>query len=392
MNLPRTAGLLVDKARSFACGLYKQVPGALIPNAGEDGLRFVWDSICNPPDNPQDPPLPGLPPPPGLPFTGGQCPKQYQVDIIVKQNTGNVTGVTVYCRGPISGFKWRWDGTFWNIDLAAYTNTGEYKRQDYYVFGARPNAYPGMYAVITKISVVNGTADNCGNPPDAYPFPTHPPTGGYTKNEDITLNDNDTTNITLSLPPIVLPIPLGKFPSVVVNVDTPTLKVPIEFNFDGTVNIGKGGDGGGFTDTDRDNLNTVNNTTNNTNNEFNNFKNDYYKNINNRRNKKRDPESFEPPVTDRPPGSHSREYLAAVQINLTSVPANAKSQSGVQAPDVYYAGWFEWRRNGFSSPREPIHFKESVFLAPEGVDGYAYTLYTGYSGSATEIINKEEVP
>lgn len=385
---------IASAAKTFACGIYKNQPGALIPNPISDALHMVWDNFCAPPPGQPS----NLPPPPAPPFTGGQCKFAYtvQVQAINKQGTVQTT-VDIQCRGSVGGFTSSFDGTFHNWYLDAYTLQGEYKPARFYVYGWRPSDFSGTYCRVSKITPSPGNVDNCGNRPSEFPPAAPPPPDGYTSPPaPLDFNDGSDTIINFNFtPPIAPPLPIGKLPPIIINMIKPeaNVKIPIEFNFDGTVKFGGGDDdGGGFNDTDRKNLDDLGDQIDKIENDFEKFKNDYNKDANNKRNKKRDPDDFEPPVKDKPPGTHSREFLAAVQIDLIEIPANTKSQSGDGAPDVYYAGWFEWRRDGFSSPREPIHFKQSVFLAPEGVDGYAYTLYTGYSGSATEIINKEEVP
>lgn len=391
-----TFGKIVKEGRDFVCALYKAQPGALIPNPISDGLHYVWDSICDYPDSP------GLPPPPQVPFDGGQCNRigykvavtyngTYQgntlVDTYVVEVHGEVAGVTfeikpnrnlntlITCHG------------YWSLPYSLSLIT--VGREGYNTAGVTNIRIVGIV-----ISRIDGQPDNCGNPPPSFPPAPPPPPGGYTSPPvEITLNDNSTTNITFNFTPPKMPLPPAAFlPPVIVNFFRPEIKpefnIPINFNFDGTINIGGGDGGSGFNSDDRDTINNINNNVNTVGGVTNNIQNDINNYINFNNNKNPDPNDFEPPKTDIPPGEHEQEYLAAVEISLTQVPKNAKTQSGNTADDVVYAGWFEWRRAGQNLPREPIHFKENVFLAPAGIDGYAYTLYTGYEGKATEIINK----
>lgn len=75
--------------------------------------------------------------------------------------------------------------------------------------------------------------------------------------------------------------------------------------------------------------------------------------------------------------------LEYVRVELTSIPANAKTQFGAGAPNVIYAGWFEFRTVGSYYNRQPIHFLDNLFVPPPGATGYAYTLYNGFRGRAT---------
>lgn len=62
----KVANDLASQAKGVACDLYRNTPGALVPNPASNFLAGLWDGICS------DDPL-GLPPPPTPPFEGGQC-------------------------------------------------------------------------------------------------------------------------------------------------------------------------------------------------------------------------------------------------------------------------------------------------------------------------------
>lgn len=82
--------------------------------------------------------------------------------------------------------------------------------------------------------------------------------------------------------------------------------------------------------------------------------------------------------------------LEFVRVTLISKPSNHKRQWGDGAPNVIYAGWFEFQSEGYNFKRNPIHFDNCLFRKPEGATGYAYTLYEGFTGFATVYIKKEE--
>lgn len=377
MVLLRVPKQVAEKARAFACGVYKNVPRALIPNAGEDAVRFIWDNFCDPTSNPQEPPLPGLPPPPTPEIKGGQCVDEYQVDITIKQTSGNVTAVTVFCRGPIRGFKWRWDGTFNNIDLQAYTRTGAYAPQDHYVFGARPNAYPGMYPVVTKITRRNNQPDNCGDSPKQYPLPPGPPPNTIFTSPPtpIVLNDNDTINVTFNLIPPTVVSPSLKLPPIVVRVDSPTLKLPISFEFNGDINFGS-------PDSVEIDLGDVENTINNINNNTNRLP-DFFKDFDFVFNPPAFPDSPDVDEVEIPPseeGEKDAEGLLGVVVTLTKMPDKAQFGS----PTCYFAGWLTFYNQGGYEPRYQINFETAYFPAPLGCTGYAYTFTNGAEGAIRE--------
>jgi len=252
------------------------------------------------------------------------------------------------------------------------------------------------YTYIVSVRRVDGQPDNCGQPPKAFPDTSPAPPDGFTSPPTpIVINDNDTININYNFKPPTMPTPPAlALPPIVINYLSPSLNpefnIPITFDFkiNPTINLGEGG--GEFNQDDRDKIENINNNTTNMGDKITNIKNEITNITNIDNNAPSDPDDFDPPVEDQAPGEYEQSYLAAVQVKLTKVPVNAKTQSGNTAPDVLYAGWFEWRQAGYCVPRQPIHFMDNVFLAPKGVDGFAFTLYTGYEGTATSIINKEK--
>lgn len=70
-----------------------------------------------------------------------------------------------------------------------------------------------------------------------------------------------------------------------------------------------------------------------------------------------------------------------VKLFLIDIPGNAKTEAGMNGPDVYYAGWTSFRFAGTNSLRNPIDYEEKVFICPEGANGFAFTCRTGYTAS-----------
>lgn len=392
---------IADAARTFACSLYRSQPGALIPNPISEALHHAWDAVCG--DPPTAKPLPA---PPAPPYKGGQCrctlyrvyfswlSNVYQPGTRQKNDGltyGAVEGITIDQDTGSRSF------TIYLIGRGKPPNPcGNPGTRSIAVSGGLFNGEVYSDLRIDSIVIEGGGVDTCGDPPKVFPPAAAPPAGGYTSPPvAITFNDGDTNNYYFNFtPPSPPSLPAGFIPPIVINYInaslSPSFKIPITFNFDGSINFGSPSGGGNFSDDDRNiikniqnNSNTTNNNVTKINNEFNNF-------VNNTNNKPPKPEDFDPPPPPTDPGTHEKSYLAAVEISLTELPKNAKTQYGAGAPNVIYAGWFEWMRKGKACPREPIHFQGSVFLAPPGVDGYSYTLYTGYKGKAQEIINKEK--
>lgn len=402
---------IAQGAKSFACTLYKNQPGALVPTPFSEALHFVWDSFCDFPG------APGLPSPPTKPFNGGQC-RDFQYVVNYSFHKGNGHGATDTLLTDEAVLWGAITGVF--TDLSAFNANSSWQVK-YYILSTSSayNATPTNPAklnvqdvqfqintpkiVINYVSRLDGQADNCGELPKKFPDSPPPPPGGFTS-PPVAIVLNDTTNYNFNFnftPPTLPPAPalINKLPPIVINFNKVDInfKIPLTFNFDGTVNFGAGnGAGGDFNQDDRDNINNIknvtnntNNVTNNTNNNVDNFYSDYKKDRDRTINKEPLPDDFEPPKPPQPPGEKLVERLAYVNVDLSLVPNNAKSQSGKGAPDVIYAGWFEFRRKGKSFPRNYIHFKNNCFIAPVGADGYAFTLYNGYQGTAVAITFKE---
>lgn len=397
---------LAEGAANFACGIYKNMPGALIPTPASELLTMVWDNLCGePPRSPAN-----LPPPPGKPFDGGQCCDiDYKIVFRTSYPDGRPpsenTSFNIY-QGTILGLQLRQFGD--GAATRIYTIL-KWKKCDGRVLEETigQDNFPRTFS----ISIVNaypayGVPDRCGNPPPDFPPTLPPPPGGYiSPPTTINFNDNSQNNFIFKFSPPPPPTsPLKAPPPIVINIASANanFNFDIDFNFDGTIKFGDGGTGGGggggsnFNQDDRDNINNIknvtnntNNTTNNTNNNVDNFYSDYKKERDKTDNKPPLPTDFDPPKPATLPGKHSQERLAFVNVDLTTIPKNAKSQSGKSAPNIIYAGWFEFTRQGKSLPRNYIHFANNCFVAPIGADGYAFTLYNGYEGIAVAITNKE---
>lgn len=396
-------GEIAKAGKNFVCGLYNNQPNLVIPIIS-DIHKFWWDDFCNPGNDPEAPPLP---PPPKPLFNGGQCPVLYEVTtngvyFTTPTDAGRPLGENKnFVYGPIVGVKTvragsAASGASITHYIEAKNSAGQPTDYRFAGSGGGVGVWRG-YAFITGIKRMDNQPDNCGNPrPDFPPVSPAPPSGVVSPPITIVNNDNTTTEINFNFAPIPLPVPpIIAFPKLVINIEKlgaeVNVKIPVEFNFDGTINIGTGGGGGGFGQPDRDEINNIKNVINNNNEKITNIKNEITNITNNNNNAPPKPADYLPPRTNLPPGEHQQSYLAFVELSLTQVPVNAKTQSGKTASDVLYAGWFEWRRAGYNTPREPIHFKKNVFVAPKGVDGFAYTLYNGFVGTATAVSNKEKV-
>ncbi len=78
-----------------------------------------------------------------------------------------------------------------------------------------------------------------------------------------------------------------------------------------------------------------------------------------------------------------------VNVFVSSRPSNLRIQNSTPpVANVWYVGWFSWLTNGKEGIRTPLHFQESAFIAPDGVEGFVYQLNsgcTGFAGYTTKV-------
>lgn len=358
----RTGNFALDTANlaaNFTCSLYKNYPAAIISNPADSYLRGLWDTLCN--GRPA-----GLPNPPAPPFNGGQCPVLYDLQIFLTYpndpSQNNTQTVRVW--GPVGGIRtFDAGGNSFQIQIfcrGRYTDTpaaGQYWRV---VINVGGTTAIGVYGTIQAALRVDGQPDNCGSLPPQYSGPTQIPTGQDRTTTNYTFNDGTTVSIPLIYAPIT-----GK-----IGVDVGGVK----FSFDY---------GGANTSADMtDELEDIKRQLADM--------QDSIADIN--------AEMHNLPYADMPIDGTSSDSgtvdgltgLAYVRVKVTQISREGDMQYGVNGPNVIYAGWFEFRRDGESFPRQPMDFKEGVFIAPKGANGYAYTFKVGYAGYTTPVQYQED--
>jgi len=352
---------VVNKAANHVCALYAQYPGFFIPPAFGDFQRGFYNNLCT--GRPSG--LPPAPPPPQ--FTGGQCPDPYDISvnftedgrpsskgrnvggpiygISVVQGDPNIPGQSLYALVIKHAYNTGGSGSTWPNSVGqTWTALSRYNT-------------PVNYANISVVSLVrsNGMPDNCGELSTGYPPVSSLPNDGAGG-----INGTHTNGGTYVIPVLLKPALIGEL-----NVDVGGINV--KFDLSGAT-IGSGGvDLTGVMDAVNEGVAQIVDGQ------------CACADIPNE-------DSYDTDTTPNNDGTSkdALQGLEWVRISISQSPSNAKSQSGNAASDVYYAGWFSFMANGASLPRQPIHFHESIFKAPEGTTGYEYCLYKGYRGSATE--------
>lgn len=401
-------------ARDGFCRVYRAAPHWLLaenlPAPLSMGSEQLFRRICPPPT---------APPPPSFAPVQGQCPgvlyrvtyrqRVYQVS----NPNGGLDSTQDYPAllvGPIGGV--RRQGAANNSSSptarAQFYLSYDGGRQEVLLFDAAVQTAIA-YAYVTQIVRPDGQPDTCTLPRPIYPRQPPPQPGDLSFNIDIDLGGN-TINVPFTFAPTVYPPDVNIGPNVFVNVAGNT------FNFnaggvDITIPIGGGSpitlppgqDPRPQPPPPKDPSPKPTPFD--------------YKPINDRFDRvDGDFDTLFPlvdllldcdrcidvPVDDSDyevvtyPASQTLQIdlprqCAFCTIELTEIPRNAKTQSGIQAPDVFYAGWAEFGANGSYLPREPIHFTNSCFTPSTFADGFAFTLAAGYRGVLRVYFNQEDI-
>lgn len=365
---------LANEAANKVCEIYKAYPWALTFGDWGRYKEGFWDEMCA--SRPS-----GLPVPPKPTFTGGQCPEQYGVSIrytydpnpYYNQEDGDINIVRVW--GPITSFS---------MPISSPAGDSPYGPMRDLIITCRGGigsppvpsttlTFPKITRFRTLTSVVmnrlDGQPDNCGNPSSEHPKTPVPSTVL-----------NTTINVTSSSNSYNVPITIHYPPTNNYNLEIDAGDIRLTFDFGGVTfssnpvynrinkNYDQSLDLGDEVTNLAQNFNSFTNNSNNLSLSWNlgNFQ------------------------TTSAFGSSAKgddkkqSNLAYVTLDLTQVPVNAKTQEGEKAQDILYAGWFQFVAEGYYYPREPVHFRKSIFRAPTGATSYSYTLYKGFQANVTE--------
>jgi hypothetical protein len=359
----------VNKAANFACALYAQYPGFFVPALGGGIQRGVWNNLCS-----GRVALPTAQPS----YFGGQCPVEYDVFIGFTQfGAGNVERGVARLVGPILGVEVLEPNpqTFLGkfilvVKGAAYlgSNTGgnlSPNPNEGWAFVAGSNDSINPYSNVRILRVVrrDGLPDNCGSQSVGFP-PSGPLPNGGAGVVGGTYDDGGS----YSLPVIIAPSINGE---VHVNVGD----VCISFDMFGASACPVSADTSGLLDAFNEGINKV-------------LEGQCacadIPNVDNY--------DIDDILSDDATGNDDVTGLEWVRVRITSKALNAKSQSGGAAADIFYAGWLCFIAGDSRLPREPIHYIDGIFKAPEGCTGYEYCLYQGYSATATEFKRRPTPP
>lgn len=382
---------VVDKAADFACGLYQDFPGAIIQSPAGAFNRGLMDSLCAPRNK--------LPPASSQPtFTGGQCPCVFYTVFLTQHKPSGDESFTVTVPAPIGGLVRKPNETFPDITdvFLAYAvceggvQTGT--RAD--LVGADSQVGGASFVTIDSVVRADGEPDTCGNPNPGWggDYPREIP--DERKSDNVTIDNPDGTNITLPVAIIGSGNVITFKPEF--NIDVGGIKVTFDFS-------------GAKVDFGNKNTNTTQpRDRNNSNTDDFDRLESLIKDVKNQLNQQqKDIDAIKKNKNDTPPpdddpdiekdtdetesdqGERTVDKLEWVCIHLTKYPN--REQWGGGSPDIYYAGWLEFKVKDCILPRQPIHFENSIFKAPDGATGFAYTMTNGAKGKAT-VYRSKSVP
>ncbi len=351
---------IADAGRRAYCNLYTNSPSwvfmkdnLIIPVVTRSLNAFCSDFAPPPP-----PPSPG--------FTGGQCGINYDIDITfdyfpqfsteVATQTQNIASLSL---GPFSKFRGIIIGQD-DVIRTYVTKTGGTEQ----LLGDTSSA--GIGSIVEDswfwtLTPSDGSPDVCGDPLP-LPYPDIPPPILEDASDIVTITNNEGDiydySTTINFDPggtFVFP-PVINVGGVSVTIDVGGITIDrSSTNFSG----GGGGSGG---DT---------------------FGNDVEP--------PPPPEIEEEQEEQEENVENTVEKLIAIVVSLVTIPGDTSVTDGRGAPDIYYAGWIEFKNKGKYYPRQFIHFQESRFQAPDENDGYAVTYAKGFVGIITEITEQETV-
>jgi hypothetical protein len=350
----------IDAARKAYCNLYTNSPSWIFMknNLIVPIVTRSLNSLCSD--------FPPPPPPPPPPFTGGQCfgvdytlvvsciaTNRFQPDPLPR----TVNLVTV--KGVVDALDYTSTANGQLIDVEIYRNGSAVPQVQRWNLGSGWSVVEGTveYALNRK----DGQPDVCGDPePPGYP--DIPPPTPEDAADIITITNNEGDSYDYSTTINYDPDGTFVFPPVI-NVGGVSVTIDVGgITVDRSSTNFSGGGGGSGGDT---------------------FGSDV---------KPPPPPEVEEKQEEQEEGvENTVGKLIAIVVSLTAIPGDTSVTDGRGAPDVYYAGWVEFKNKGKYYPRQFIHFKESRFQAPDGNDGYAVTYSKGFAGVITEITTQETV-
>ena len=373
---------VASKVREFSCDLYSRYPNGILGSANPAGSvgRGVFNSLCR---DLLNTPLPTIEQPE---HTGGQCEgvmyrvtarvfSHFPSDFSFAQNSirtfdgrGRFLGVL---REVIGQNNQNYSG-FGSAPTEITRYTIRFADRDFLVInpGFEPlvevPGFEGAGVENITITRLDGLPDDCGNAPPSF-APDEPLPENFDTVIVLPQPDGVDLNLDISVANNQLSFPLNL---VVAGIDVEVNSFGIEFNFGS-----------------RNSSDIPESLPNGERHPLPVPKDDKNRCFAPSAPVSLAPEDFDEEVIEESDSLEciDIEGLRYVTLQVGELPTNIKSQDGGNADTVYYLGWFYFKVGSENFPRQPIHFINNVFVAPEGATGFAYTLYNGLNATATKF-------
>lgn len=236
-----------------------------IPVPANPWTNPVRMALCDKPPAPVSDPLP---------FSGGQCPDFYDIQVTSRYgfapcsdptDVTDIVQVGSVIRGQPGPIKW-----IGEFDVAYNSCGGTRKSRsrigvenangNRFGGGSNERSQVGEFVVYNNSTVdvtpTAGNPDNCGDPPETATPPQTPDGGWNLPPVEITYDNDQGGQTTVNLPPIIFPPVIGAAGAIFapIRVDLPdfNLEANLEINLDGTLDIEFGSRRGPGSDTTTD--------------------------------------------------------------------------------------------------------------------------------------------
>lgn len=387
---------IANAAANFVCDAYQNYATATTGFPDPTGIgalnNALFSRLCAPRNK--------LPPTPTQPFTGGQCAVRYNVAFSYTDPVqGNGSGTLFNLLGPITGVRRGASGATFGVGAGCAPESGRPDGIAFFVLTADRTILNRRVYTITSVSRVDGQPDNCGNP--VPQFGDKGITNNYITNNNKTVNVGG--GVSLTVPIFYTPVIVNANAYINAQVQVNVGPFNVTFDLGGvtikpTFNAPSGGSQTpstpylppGTTITNNYNYDEAPSTVNCKPTDLTTVisKLDAIKTQTN------DIQDCSCPVTTSPStvslGSGVDGYVAlpsntiSVALNVTTVPANAKTQkSNGSEPLNYFIGYVYWGDGTSRTQRIPVSFRQSVFYPPLWATAFGWNLYLGCSGTAT---------
>ena len=401
-TVPPLIPRVVEAARDFACGIYQNTPAGFLDRI-ETAAGFInpqhvlMDGICRP--------INKLPPAPQPQINGGQCEcVMYAVSGDTYFEGAYTDSFSTNHPGPIRNVGISSDGTDIGFDYGATACPGGRFKV---IQGGAPELRAKRFEIRNwAVTRVDGQPDNCGSIVPTYP-PNYPSPSDLTRTSPFQITPTLSAPITVTVNPTISFDPTVLAPVLSVNLGG------LNVNFDlGGVTISP--DFSNSTNTTNNFPTTTNPTptptpVKNPSDSIDNATdfsaivqliNELKKEVEDccERDRPYPPPDANKVITTLLDTANSGLYdLPAntfqIAVRIVTQPQKVKTQAGILAPKVLYAGWAWFGAANNMSERMPMDSEFKLYSPPRYISNtFGFTLYQGLTATITAYSIKPKTP